>query len=73
MNTKLADWILFVLSLVACVGVTLMIALMLNLTGDCPPEVRNCGETPRLISFVVLGLGATLLFYLVRFVRRQRG
>jgi hypothetical protein len=35
-----------------------LIALLLNMTGDCRPEVSNCGETARLISFGVLAIGA---------------
>jgi hypothetical protein len=45
-------------------------ALLLNLTGDCAPNVTNCGEGRRQASFVLLGLGVLWLGYLVvRFFR----
>ena len=48
----------------------LMVAGMLNLTGDCSLEVRDCGESARRLSFAVLGAGTLALAYLVyRFVR----
>jgi len=48
-------------------------ALMMNLGGDCGPDVEHCGETARALSFVVLGLGvAVALFLIVRFVRTHR-
>ena len=73
MNAKLSEWLklaAFVLVVVAFSGI---ISLMMNLTGDCGPEVEHCGETARKLSFGVLGIGAFwALFLLVRFVRTHR-
>lgn len=53
-------------SIIAVVG----FAGLLNLGGDCAPEVTNCGEPQRLASFVVLAFGVVWLGYLiVRFIR----
>ncbi|MEA3030535.1 MAG: hypothetical protein QOG13_1860 [Sphingomonadales bacterium] len=51
----------------------LSMVMMLNLTGDCSLDVRNCGEANRRLSFVVLGAGALALLYLLyRFIRGPR-
>jgi hypothetical protein len=53
-------------SIIAIIGV----AGLLNFTGDCAPEVVNCGEPQRRVSFVILTLGIVWLGYLiVRFIR----
>ena len=49
------------LSIVAIVS----IALLLDVTGDCPRGAPDCGEPQWRASFVVLGLGAIWLAYVV--------
>jgi hypothetical protein len=71
MKARPSDWFSFGLALVGSTIAILATAALLNFTGDCGPEVTNCGETARRASFVVLGLGVVWLLYLVvRFVRR---
>ena len=73
MNAKPSDWLRLALSLLSYGVATIALSLIMNLTGDCGPEVQNCGETARQLSFVVLALGAVWLGYLVvRFVRDHR-
>jgi hypothetical protein len=73
MNATPSDWLRLGLSLVGYGIATIALSLMMNLTGDCGPGVEDCGETARRLSFVVLGLGAAWLIYLiVRFVRHHR-
>ena len=73
MNAKPADWLKLGLTLVGLAVATEVVSLLMNLTGDCGPEVEHCGETARQLSFVVLGLGTLLAAYLViRFVRDHR-
>jgi uncharacterized YccA/Bax inhibitor family protein len=70
MKARAANWLSFSLALVGSLIAIVGIAGLLNLTGDCAPEVTNCGEPQRHASFVVLGLGVVWLVYLViRFVR----
>ena len=46
-------------------------AFLLNFLGDC--GARNCGETERRVSFVVLAFGAIAIgYYAYRFVRLQK-
>jgi hypothetical protein len=70
MKARPANWLSLGLALVGSIIAILGIAGLLNFTGDCGPEVANCGEPQRQASFVVLGLGVVWLVYLViRFVR----
>jgi len=70
MKPRPSDWLKFGLALALSLVAILGIALLLNFTGDCAPGVTDCGEPQRRASFVVLGLGAAWLAYLViRFVR----
>ncbi len=70
MKARPINWLSFSLVLVATVIAIVGIAVLLNFTGDCAPEVTNCGEPQRQASFVVLGLGVVWLIYLViRFMR----
>jgi hypothetical protein len=70
MKATPSEWLRLGLSVVGCAVAAIALSLMMNLTGDCGPEVENCGETARQLSFVVLALGAAWLVYLVaRFVR----
>lgn len=70
MKARRANWLSFGLALVGSLLAIIGAAGLLNLTGDCAPEVTNCGEPRRQASFVVLGLGVVWLIYLVvRFVR----
>jgi hypothetical protein len=63
----------YVAAAFSLVLVVVTIAAALNLTGDCYPGVRDCGESARHLSFVVLGAGALALAYLVyRFFRGPR-
>jgi hypothetical protein len=60
----------FLLALSGIVLATVVASFLLNFTGDCGPEVTNCGETSRRISFVVESLGLLAVIWLVlRFVR----
>jgi hypothetical protein len=60
----------FILVLFAWLIAAVFAAGLLNLTGDCYPEVTNCGETQRQIGFVVLGLGVVgAIWIIIRFVR----
>lgn len=70
MKARPWNWVVFGLALIlSCIGI-LGIALLLNLTGDCPPQVTNCGEPQRRASFIVLGLGVLWLAYvIVTFIR----
>jgi len=73
MNAKPFDWLRLGLSLFGYAIATIALSLMMNLTGDCAPDVQDCGETARRQSFVVLALGAAWLAYLiVRFVRDHK-
>ena len=42
-----------------------LLALILNFTGDCDPGTQGCGEIPRAISFVVLGIGISGAVYTI--------
>lgn len=71
MKARPADWFSFLLAFVGSAIAVVTAAALLNFTGDCAPQVTNCGEMARRASFVVLGLGVVWLVYLVvRFVRR---
>jgi hypothetical protein len=65
-----SDWKKLLLSMLGYAVAALALALMLNIPGDCRPEVTNCGEGRRQASFVVLVLGIAWLVYL--FVRFRR-
>jgi hypothetical protein len=70
MKAAPANWLSFGLAFVGSLIAIIGIAGLLNFTGDCAPEVTNCGEGQRQASFVVLGLGVVWLVYLViRFIR----
>ena len=70
MKARASDWFAFGLALVGSVIAILGIVVLLSLTGDCAPEVTDCGEPQRQAAFVVLGLGVGWLGYLVvRFIR----
>jgi len=73
MNARLTDWLKLGATLLVVAALFEIAALMMNLGGDCGPDVEHCGETARALSFVVLGLGvAVALFLIVRFVRTHR-
>jgi len=73
MNARLTDWLKLGATLLVVAALSEIAALMMNLGGDCGPDVEHCGETARALSFVVLGLGvAVALFLIVRFVRTHR-
>ena len=73
MRARFSDWITLTIALAASVLATLTLAALLNFSGDCAPDVTNCGEGRRYASFVVLALGAAWLVYLVvRFIRNPR-
>ena len=70
MKARRSDWLTFGLALVGSVLAIVVVAGLLNLVGDCAPDVTNCGEPRRRASFVVLGLGVVWITYLViRFIR----
>lgn len=63
----------YVLAAIFLILTTLLIAGLLNFTGDCSPEVTDCGGTGRRLSFGVVGGGALALAYMTyRFIRGQR-
>lgn len=73
MKRSRAEWFTFGLAISASTFATLILAALLNVTGDCFPDVPNCGESSRRASFVVLGVGVLWLAYLViRFVRSPK-
>jgi uncharacterized YccA/Bax inhibitor family protein len=73
MKGRPSDWLSFVLALLGSIIAIVVAAGLLNLTGDCAPEVTNCGEPQRRASFAVLGLGVVWIVYLVvRFIRSPR-
>ena len=73
MRAKSTDWVRLALSLLGYAVATIALALIMNVTGDCGPDVQNCGETSRRLSFGVLAVGAAWLVYLVvRFVRDHK-
>jgi ABC-type nickel/cobalt efflux system permease component RcnA len=70
MKARVSDWLSFALAFAGSTIAILAVVGLLNLTGDCAPEVTNCGEPQRRASFVILGLGVVWLIYLVvRFIR----
>lgn len=70
MKARPKNWLSFALALVGSLIATVAIAALLNLTGDCAPNVADCGGPQRRASFVVLALGLVWLGYLVvRFIR----
>ena len=72
MRARRSDWLRLGLSVAGYALVTILISLMMNLTGDCGPEVENCGETARQLSFVALAVGVAWIGYIiVRFVRKH--
>ena len=73
MTARSSDWLALAATMVASALATVVLAGLLNFPGVCVPEVTNCGEGRRNASFVVLGLGAAWLAYLVaRFIRKFR-
>ena len=65
-----SDWLRLLISMTGYALAAFALALLLNFPGDCAPEVTDCGAGRRKASFVVLGLGAAWLVYLlVRFLR----
>jgi hypothetical protein len=67
-------WLKFALTLVIWIAGILTLSLMLNFPGDCGPEVTNCGEGLRRVSFVVLAFGTIGLgYYTYLFLSRRRG
>ena len=73
MNARLTDWLKLGATLLVVAALSEIAALMMNLGGGCGPDVEHCGETARALSFVVLGLGVAVAFFLiVRFVRTHR-
>lgn len=69
MKARPRDWLSFLLAIAGSIIAFVGVAGLLNLTGDCAPEVTNCGEPQRQASFVVLALGVLWLGYLVvRFI-----
>ena len=50
-------WLGFSLTVIGWLLAIFAVTMVLNLTGDCGPEVTNCGETPRRISFLVDAFG----------------
>ena len=70
MKARPFQWLSLALALLGSTIAIIAGAALLNFTGDCAPQVTNCGETGRRASFVVLSLGTVWLVYLVvRFVR----
>ena len=41
---------------VSWIAIGVGLSFFLNVGGDCAPDVQDCGQTMRLISFVILGL-----------------
>lgn len=67
-------WLKFGLTIAVWTVLIVTVSLMLNLTGDCGPEMTNCGETQRRLSFVVLGFGTIgLVCYSYLVFRHRRG
>lgn len=65
-------WFEFALTVFCALVVTLVFAAMLNITGDCMPEVTDCGEFQRRLSFLVLANGAIGLGYYIFLFLRHR-
>lgn len=73
MDAKLSDWLKLTAIVFVVIAFAGIIALMMNLTGDCAPGVEHCGETARQLSFGVLALGALgSLLLIVRFIHAHR-
>ena len=67
------DWIKFIAVAIGWIVMVVTASFLLNFTGDCGPEVANCGEASRRISFVVLAFGLIGLgYYVCLFIRQQR-
>jgi hypothetical protein len=65
-------WVRFAGNVFAALVVIGMTVLLLNFTGDCAPEVTNCGEPSRRLSSVVLAFGLIGVgYYAVLFVSRR--
>jgi hypothetical protein len=61
----------FLLTVSGMALIVVVAAFLLNFLGDC--GARNCGETERRVSFVVLAFGAIAIgYYAYRFVRLQK-
>ena len=70
MKRRPSEWLSFVLALLGSAIATVVAVGLLNFTGDCAPEVTNCGEPLRRASFAVLALGVVWIAYLIaRFIR----
>ena len=65
MNGKLRNILLAILKGVLIIALAEFVALLMNLSGDCGPGVQRCGETARLGSFVVLGVGIGIAICIV--------
>jgi hypothetical protein len=72
MSPRAKSWIDFVLTVSCMVLIVVVAAFLLNFMGDCA-DMRDCGETQRRISFVVLAFGAIAIgYYVYRFIRMQK-
>jgi len=72
-NVKPSEWLKLLVAVVVSAAAILGIAGMMNLTGDCAPNVKNCGETARHLSWVVLAAGVAWLIYVIaNFARDHR-
>ena len=73
MKAKPSEWLRLIFSLMGYAFAILALVMIMNLTGDCAPEAKDCGETSRQLSFAVLALGAAWLVYLVvQFLRDHK-
>jgi hypothetical protein len=67
------DWLQFGGNLVAALVVIVVTALLLNLTGDCAPNVTDCGEMSRRLSVAILAFGLIGVgYYAVLFISQRR-
>jgi membrane protein implicated in regulation of membrane protease activity len=65
-------WVEFSLTVCGMALIVVVAAFLLNFMGDCA-DMRDCGETQRRISFVVLAFGAiAIAYYVYRFARSQK-
>jgi hypothetical protein len=49
---------------------TLVIVFILN-TGDCAPGIEDCGETPRIISFILMMAGVMTILGIFLWMPRK--
>jgi hypothetical protein len=65
-----SDWLQLIVSMAGYALAVLALALLMNFPGDCFSDAEDCGQDRRRASFLVLGLGAVwLLYLLLRFLR----